>query len=79
MKLDGLLSIPPALSLLAVNLATFTCLFAEVLILGTMICDLKLVREDVFLLFYPACLSTKLKHTLTALVFLSLECKPDEL
>ena len=54
------------------NLATFSFLFVEVLILGTVICDLKLewlVREDIFVLFYPAYLNTKIKHIHCTLVF----------
>lgn len=68
MKSDGLRPIRSAENILVVIVATFSSLFAEVLILGTKIRDLKLeclAREDVFLPFYHAYLSKKLKHTHT--------------
>lgn len=72
MKSDRLRSSPSAVSILAVNLTTFSFLFAEVLILGTMISDLKLewlVRENMFVIL--SCMRKyKVKtHTDITLVF----------
>lgn len=63
MKSDGLRPIPFSVSILVVNPCHLSSLLAKVFILGTMVSDLKLeclVREDIFLLFYYAYLSTKL-------------------
>ena len=63
MKSDRLRPIPFSVSILVVNPCHLSSLLAKVFILGTMVSDLKLeclVREDIFLLFYHAYLSTKL-------------------
>lgn len=83
MKSDGLRPIPFSVSKLVVNPPHLSSLLAEVLILDTMVSDLKLeclVREDIFLLFYHAYLSTKLNtHTYKCnFGILPPECNPHE-
>lgn len=83
MKSDGLRPIPFSVSKLVVNPPHLSSLLAEVLILDTMVSDLKLeclVREDIFLLFYHAYLSTKLNtHTCKCnFGILPPECNPHE-